>query len=189
MCTFMDYNFLFFLIRLEFHNGESYVLWHICAATFQWFTAYGYLNNDVILSFLFSYDVERFHKHNLSHLWCPYKKIKWEYWGIQLFLGKYPIWWHSLKMCVRHNFKVDRVFSSTVHAWYVLHNVLTRALNKSLDYSSYFYRQLLRRFLFCFVLFSLWSGWILFLFLIQMKRWNMERTKLHWNEIWLKNPL
>lgn len=92
MCTFMDYNFLIFLIRLELHNGESYVLWHICAATFQWFTAYGYLNNDVILSFLFSYDVERFHKHNLSHLWCPYKKIKWEYWGIQLFLGKYPIW-------------------------------------------------------------------------------------------------
>ena len=54
---------------------------------------------------------------------------------------------------IKGYFKIDRVFSRTVHAWYVLHNILTWTLTKSLDYNNYFYRQLLRKFLFCFVLF------------------------------------
>lgn len=54
---------------------------------------------------------------------------------------------------IKRNFKVDRVSYIAVHVSYMLHNILTWAQNIYLEYSSYFYRQLLRRFLilFCFV--------------------------------------
>lgn len=101
--------------------------------------------------------------------------------GYSCFWESTPSDRHSLKICVRHNFKVDRVFSSTVHAWYVLHNVLTRALNKSLDYSSYFYRQLLRRFLFCFVFPLEWLNFVLIFDTDETMEQGQNKVTLKWN--------
>lgn len=92
---------------------------------------------------------------------------------------------YFIKICVKHKRILFRVFSRMVHAWYMLHNVLTKALTKSLDYSSYFYRQLLRVLvsfvLFCFVFPLEWLNSVLIFDTDEKIEHGENKVTLKWN--------